>query len=68
MKTEACPKCGSMERELGQIFVRSTHWDIAFKADSASMFRRKKQIEALACSACGYLELFLWEQPGRDAP
>jgi predicted nucleic-acid-binding Zn-ribbon protein len=71
MKTTACPKCGALERERGELFPRGVRWDVRFKPDVASGLSLKKQIVALAsgvggkkvvalaCPSCGYIELFL---------
>src|SRR5580700_2737738 len=59
MKTDACPKCGSIKRELGEIFPAGVMWDIRFKAETAPKLSLKKKVVAVACSSCGYIELFL---------
>ena len=65
MKTDACPKCGSTERQRGDLFPKGTFTEIRFKSETAGLkelvaqgFERKKVV-ALACSSCGYIELFL---------
>ncbi len=62
MKTEACPKCGSGNRERGEIFPKGSLWDVRFKSDQASGLTLKKKVVALACTSCGYIELFLADQ------
>jgi predicted nucleic-acid-binding Zn-ribbon protein len=62
MKTEACPKCGSTERERGEIFPKGSLWDVRFRAETASELAFKKKVVALACSTCGFIELFLADQ------
>jgi predicted nucleic-acid-binding Zn-ribbon protein len=59
MKTDACPKCGSAKRERGQIYPMSESLDIRFKSETSPAFSLKKKVTALACSSCGYIELFL---------
>ena len=71
MKNTACPKCGAIERERGEIFPRGVPWDVRFKPDVASGESLKEQVVALAagvgrkrvvalaCPSCGYIELFL---------
>ena len=59
MKTDACPKCGSTDRQRGKIYHRGTLADMRFKADDAPALSFKEQVTVLACSECGYLELFL---------
>jgi predicted nucleic-acid-binding Zn-ribbon protein len=59
MKTEACPKCGSTKRERGEIFPKGVLWDVRFKAETAFALSLKKKVVAVACSSCGYIELFL---------
>jgi predicted nucleic-acid-binding Zn-ribbon protein len=60
MKKEGCPKCGSPKRESGKVYQQGTLYDIRFKADSASELSLKKQVAALACQQCGYIELYLY--------
>lgn len=62
MKTGACPKCGATKREQGEIYPKGSLWDVRFKPDSASELSLKKKIAAVACSSCGYIELFLAEE------
>ena len=64
MKKDACPKCGSTERERGEIFPKGSLWDVRFKPDAASGLSLKKRVSALACSSCGYIELFLTDHEG----
>jgi len=52
-------KCGSTEFQRGEIFPRSTTWDVRFKPENAAALAFKNKIKALACSSCGYIELFL---------
>jgi predicted nucleic-acid-binding Zn-ribbon protein len=59
MKTDSCPKCGSPERVRGKIFQQGTIADVRFKADDAPALSLKKQMEALACQKCGFIEFFL---------
>jgi predicted nucleic-acid-binding Zn-ribbon protein len=62
MKQDGCPKCGSLERTHGKIFQPATMNDIRFKSDEASAFSIKKHVAALACSKCGYIELYLADE------
>ena len=62
MKTEPCPKCGSNKRERGEIFPKGSLWDVRFKSEQASALTLKKKVVALACTSCGYMELFLADQ------
>jgi predicted nucleic-acid-binding Zn-ribbon protein len=59
MKEDPCPKCGSSERERGEVFPRSTLWDVRFKSEAASELSVKKKITALACPKCGFIELYM---------
>lgn len=59
MKDAVCPKGGSVDRTRGKIFQSATMNDIRFKADEASRLSIKKHVAAVACSTCGYIELFL---------
>ncbi len=60
LKTNACPKCGSTERQRGEILPKGQLFlDIGFRPESASEFSLKKKIVALACPSCGFIELFL---------
>ena len=61
MKTHPCPKCDSTEREPGKLYEVGSLRDVRFKSDADSAFVLKKQVVAVACTACGYLELFLTE-------
>jgi len=65
MKTEKCPKCGSTEREPGRVYPRGSLTDIRFKADSESDLSFKKQVAALACPQCGFIELYICDIPER---
>jgi predicted nucleic-acid-binding Zn-ribbon protein len=66
MKTDACPKCGSVKRERGKIFPGGITWDVRFKSETASALSFKKKVVALACSSCGYIELFLADHDSSD--
>jgi len=66
MKTDACPKCGSTKRERGQIFPKGNLWDVRFKSETSSGLSLKKKVAALACSSCGYIELFLTDHDNPD--
>jgi predicted nucleic-acid-binding Zn-ribbon protein len=57
----ACPKCGSLERERGRVYEPGTFNDIRFQAFGESQWHFKKQVTALACSKCGYVEFYLTE-------
>lgn len=59
MKTDSCPKCGSAERERGKVYEQGTLNDVRFKANAAPGLSRKKQVAAVACLKCGYIELYL---------
>jgi hypothetical protein len=52
----ACAKCGADELTDGHLFWNAP---IRFKAEGASQFRRGAPVRALACSACGHIELSL---------
>jgi predicted nucleic-acid-binding Zn-ribbon protein len=67
MNSNACPKCGSTNRERGEIFPKGSLWDIRFKSENAFGLSLKKKVVALACSSCGFIELFLAEHDGQDA-
>ena len=43
MKTDACPKCGSTEREPGEIFPKGSLWDVTF--EPAARFRIESEKE-----------------------
>ena len=59
MNANTCPKCGSTERERGRVYEAGKLTDIRFKADDAPAFSYKKQVDAVACSKCGYIEFYL---------
>ena len=61
MKPNSCPKCGSTERERGRVYEAGQLQDVRFKADSASLLSFKKEVAAVACSKCGYIEFYLSE-------
>jgi predicted nucleic-acid-binding Zn-ribbon protein len=63
VQSEACPKCGSTNRERGKIFPKGSLWDVRFSSESAFGVTLKKKVVAVACSSCGYIELYL---AGRD--
>jgi predicted nucleic-acid-binding Zn-ribbon protein len=63
MKTDACPKCGSDKRE---IFTVGSALDVRFKSETSSALSFKKKVVALACSSCGYIELFLADHDSSD--
>lgn len=65
MKTDPCPRCGSSDRDRGEIFPKGSLWDIRFKPESASEMSPKKKVAAVACSSCGYIELFLADHETR---
>ena len=66
MKTDACPKSGSDKRERGEIFTVGSAWDVRFKSETSSALSFKKKVVALACSSCGYIELFLADHDSSD--
>ena len=47
MKTDACPKCGSVKRERGEILPVGSNWDVRFKSETSSAFSFKKKVAAL---------------------
>lgn len=59
MKTNPCPKCGSVEWEHGKIHEQGSLGTVRFKADAASVFSLRKKLAALACSKCGFVEFYL---------
>ncbi len=59
MNTGPCPKCNSDKRERGKIFPKGNLWDIRFLSEEASSISFRKKVVALACTSCGYIELFL---------
>jgi predicted nucleic-acid-binding Zn-ribbon protein len=65
-KSDVCPKCGSSKRERGEIFPKGSLWDIRFKSDIAFDLSLKKKVVALACSSCGFIELYLAEHEGQN--
>jgi predicted nucleic-acid-binding Zn-ribbon protein len=67
MKTDACPKCGSTERERGEIFPKGSLWDIRFKSETSFELSLKKKVVAFACSSCGYIELFLGDHDNPES-
>jgi len=65
---DTCTKCGSVSTERGLLMVKgSTGWDIRFRRHGASRFSRKREVEAVACLACGHVELMLKDPPGERA-
>ena len=61
MKTDSCPKCGSVERERGKVYEQGSLNDVRFKADAAPGLSLKKRVAAVACLECGYIEFYLSE-------
>jgi hypothetical protein len=51
-----CAKCGA-----GDLIEGNLVWNapIRFKAEGASQFRRGTPVRAVACNACGHIELSL---------
>jgi predicted nucleic-acid-binding Zn-ribbon protein len=66
MNTEPCPKCDSTQRERGELFPKGSLWDVRFKTETASELSFKKHVIALACSSCGYIELYLAGDETKD--
>jgi predicted nucleic-acid-binding Zn-ribbon protein len=66
MKTEACLKSGSLDRERGELFPKGSLWNLRFKPASASELSLKKKVVALACSSCGYIEMYLADLEGPE--
>ena len=56
MTADICSKCGAA-MVPGQLGVKGTLWKFGFKPDSCGLFGRRSNVHALACPACGYLEL-----------
>ena len=67
MKNDACPKCGSTKRERGEISQKGSLWDVRFMPKTSFGLSPKKKIAALACSSCGYIELFLVDHDEPEA-
>jgi predicted nucleic-acid-binding Zn-ribbon protein len=59
MKIEPCPKCGSTNRERGEVFPKGTLWDVRFKSAESFGLSFKKKVAAIACPKCGYIEFYL---------
>jgi hypothetical protein len=51
-----CAKCGAADLIAGTIVWNAP---IRFKAKGASQFRRGTAVRAVACNACGHIELSL---------
>jgi predicted nucleic-acid-binding Zn-ribbon protein len=68
MKTNSCPKCGSTEWERGKVYEQGGLTEIRFKADAASVFSFKKELAALACAKCGYVEFHISDHESGTAP
>ncbi len=66
MRIDPCPKCGSPERKRGKIYEKGTLYDIRFKADEAPELSFKENVAALACSKCGYIELYLAKHEAKE--
>ena len=65
---DKCLRCGAPNPELGVLLVKgSTSWDIRFRRDGAWSFSRKDPVRAVACRACGHIELVLAAVAGRPA-
>jgi predicted nucleic-acid-binding Zn-ribbon protein len=55
-----CLRCGAADLESGSLLVRGTgDRDIRFRRDGAGWFSFKDQVRAVACRACGHVELVL---------
>ncbi len=67
MKTGTCPKCGSGQRDRGEVSVVGSNWEVRFKAEDAPLLSGKKKVVAWACLACGYIELYLADHEDSDA-
>jgi len=67
MKTDSCPKCGATERQRGEIFPKGSLSAVRFKAETSWDLSLKKKVVALACSSCGYIELFLADHDNPEA-
>jgi hypothetical protein len=53
-----CVRCGAAV-EAGTLMVGGTSWHIRFRRYCVNPFARKDPVEALACRACGHIELVL---------
>lgn len=61
---DKCLRCGAPDPEAGVLMVRaSTSWDIRFRRAAAWSFSRKDPVRAVACRACGHIELALAAGP-----
>ena len=54
-----CAKCGSDNRKMGKLYRKGTLDNILFHEDDAPRMSFKKEVAALTCMDCGYIELFL---------
>jgi predicted nucleic-acid-binding Zn-ribbon protein len=57
-----CPKCGSDLRQDGALYKKGTLDRISFLADDAPRLALKHPVHAVACSNCGFVELYLDEE------
>ena len=51
---DKCPKCGSTNREEGDMV---TPWTLRYRRKGAFPLSGGKEIVALACLSCGHIEL-----------
>jgi hypothetical protein len=54
--SDTCAKCGAADLIEGNIVWNAP---VRFKAKGASSFRRGTAVRAVACNACGHIELSL---------
>ena len=59
---ERCLKCGSSDLIGGAVVWNAP---LRFKPEGAGSFRRGEEVAAMACDACGFVELRL-DRPGRS--
>ena len=51
---DKCPKCGSTNREEGEML---NVWNVRYRRKRAFPLSSGKEIVALACLSCGHIEL-----------
>ncbi len=56
-----CPRCDSLNREKGMLYRSGTNERSKFRADDAAPLSFKKDVAAVACLKCGFIELYLEE-------
>jgi predicted nucleic-acid-binding Zn-ribbon protein len=54
-KEMKCPYCGGREFEVENLGTPATTWKVTF----GNQFFRKRELQACACTQCGFVSLFV---------